>query len=129
MSAAEVARVVAGRPYATLSDFWHRARVSRPVVERLVVAGAFDSLYGIGSPMPVRRRNQVTRRDLLLQVADLDRWDRPTRRGARGVRVDPRTDAPTDARTDARTDASIDAMRRCVGACVCRSITSGATVA
>ncbi len=83
MSDAEVARVVAGRPYATLSDFWHRARVSRPVVERLVVAGAFDSLYGIGSPVPVRRRGQVTRRDLLLQVADLDRWDRPARRGSR----------------------------------------------
>jgi error-prone DNA polymerase len=74
ISAAEVDRVVAGRPYSTLSDFWHRARVSRPVVERLVVAGAFDSLYGIGSPVPVRRRGQVTRRDLLLQVADLDRW-------------------------------------------------------
>jgi error-prone DNA polymerase len=85
MSAAEVARVVAGRPYSTLSDFWHRARVARPVVERLVVAGAFDSLYGIGSPVPVRRRGQVTRRDLLLQVADLDRWDRPVRRGPRAV--------------------------------------------
>ncbi len=83
IGAAEVARVVAGRPYSTLSDFWARARVSRPVVERLVVAGAFDSLYGIGSPVPVRRRGQVTRRDLLLQVADLDRWDRPAR-GARG---------------------------------------------
>ena len=27
------------------------------------------------SPVPVRRRGQVTRRDLLLQVAELDRWD------------------------------------------------------
>jgi len=74
ISEVEVARVVAGQQYATLSDFWHRARVARPVVERLVVAGAFDSLYGIGSPVPVRRRGQVTRRDLLLQVADLARW-------------------------------------------------------
>ncbi len=32
----------------SLADFWHRAQVSRPVVERLVVAGAFDSLYGLG---------------------------------------------------------------------------------
>ena len=46
----EVARIVAGRPYASLADFWHRATVSRPVVERLVVAGAFDSIYGIGGP-------------------------------------------------------------------------------
>jgi error-prone DNA polymerase len=77
---AEVARVVAGRPYASLSDFWHRAAVSRPVVERLVVAGAFDSLYGLGSTIPVRRRGQVTRRDLLLQVAELDRWSRAVKR-------------------------------------------------
>jgi error-prone DNA polymerase len=79
ISGAEVARIVAGRPYSTLSDFWHRAAVARPVVERLVVAGGFDSLYGIGSPVPVRRRGQVTRRDLLLQVAELDRWTRTAR--------------------------------------------------
>jgi error-prone DNA polymerase len=53
--------------------------VSRPVVERLIVAGAFDSLYGISgepSPAPVHRRDRVTRRDLLLQVVELDRWTR-----------------------------------------------------
>jgi len=83
INAAEISRVLAGRPFATLSDFWHRARVSRPVVERLVVAGAFDSLYGIGSPVPVRRRGQVTRRDLLLSVADLDRWGSTERSGPR----------------------------------------------
>jgi error-prone DNA polymerase len=81
ISDAEVARLVAGRPYASLSDFWHRAAVARPVVERLVVAGGFDSLYGLGSTVPVRRRGQVTRRDLLLQVAELDRWSRAVRRG------------------------------------------------
>ncbi len=83
ISGAEVARVVAGRPYSSLSDFWHRAAVSRPVAERLVVAGAFDSLYGLGSTLPVRRRGQVTRRDLLLQVAELDRWSRSTAAAAR----------------------------------------------
>ncbi|MDP9408453.1 MAG: DNA polymerase III subunit alpha, partial [Actinomycetota bacterium] len=80
---AEVARIVTGRPYGSLSDFWHRAAVSRPVVERLVVAGAFDSLYGIGSTAPVRRRGQVTRRDLLLQVLELDGWSRAAARAAR----------------------------------------------
>ncbi|MFZ0160808.1 MAG: DNA polymerase III subunit alpha, partial [Kineosporiaceae bacterium] len=75
---AEVARIVAGRPYRTLADFWHRARVSRPVVERLVLAGAFDSLYGLETALPVRRRDRVTRRDLLLQVAELERWTRAT---------------------------------------------------
>jgi error-prone DNA polymerase len=77
---AEIARIVAGRPEASLSDFWHRTGTSRPVVERLVVAGGFDSLYGIGSTIPVRRRGQVTRRDLLLQVAELDRWSRAVTR-------------------------------------------------
>src|SRR3954451_8318126 len=78
---AGVERVVAGRPYHSLADFWHRAGVSRPVVERLVLAGAFDTLYGLGSPVPVRRRGRVTRRDLLLQVAELDRWTRAATRG------------------------------------------------
>jgi error-prone DNA polymerase len=77
---AEIARIIAGRPFASLADFWHRASVSRPVVERLVIAGAFDSLYGIGSTLPVKRRGQITRRDLLLQAADLDRWTRSTKR-------------------------------------------------
>ena len=82
---AEVQRIVAGRPYGSLSDFWHRAAVSRPVVERLVVAGGFDSLYGIGLASPVRRRGRVTRRDLLLQVADLDRHTRAAARAARAA--------------------------------------------
>jgi error-prone DNA polymerase len=77
---AEIARIVAGRPFASLSDFWHRAAVSRPIAERLVVAGGFDSLYGLGSAVPGRRRGQVTRRDLLLQVAELDRWSRSVQR-------------------------------------------------
>ena len=72
MSEAEMERIVARRPYSSLADFWHRAAVSQPVVERLVLAGAFDSLHGI-SDSGVRRRGRVTRRDLLLQVADLAR--------------------------------------------------------
>ncbi len=91
ISETEVAGVVAGRPYHSLTDFWHRAGCSRPVVERLVVAGGFDTLYGIGAPVPVRRRGTVTRRDLLLQVLELDQWTRSVsrsqgrrRRGGRG---------------------------------------------
>ncbi|MEP6696984.1 MAG: DNA polymerase III subunit alpha [Pseudonocardiales bacterium] len=85
ISAAEIARIVAGRPYHCLADFWHRAAVSRPIVERLVVAGGFDSLYGIGTSLPVRRRGQVTRRDLLLQAAEFDQWSRGVRRSARAA--------------------------------------------
>jgi error-prone DNA polymerase len=77
----EVTRIVTGQPYRSLTDFWHRASVSRPVVERLVLAGGFDSLYGFGvrdreSGRPTHRRKQVTRRDLLLQIGELDRWSR-----------------------------------------------------
>ncbi|MGO1972557.1 MAG: DNA polymerase III subunit alpha [Propionibacteriaceae bacterium] len=85
----EVGRIVAGRPYRTLADFWARAGVTAPVVERLVLAGAFDSLYGIGATAPVRRRQRITRRDLLLTVADLQRdrhVDRRAHRSARGLR-------------------------------------------
>jgi error-prone DNA polymerase len=77
----EVARIVTGQPYRSLTDFWSRASVSRPVVERLVLAGGFDSLYGFGmrdreSHRPAHRRRQLTRRDLLLQIGELDRWSR-----------------------------------------------------
>ncbi|MFZ5849686.1 MAG: DNA polymerase III subunit alpha, partial [Actinomycetota bacterium] len=84
ISEAEVDRVVAARPYQSLTDFWHRARVSRPIAERLVLAGGFDSVYGIGTSLGVRRRAKVTRRDLLLQVADLDRQTRAGERASRG---------------------------------------------
>ncbi|MFN2625436.1 MAG: DNA polymerase III subunit alpha, partial [Mycobacteriales bacterium] len=93
---AEVARIVAGRPYGSLSDFWHRAAVSRPIAERLVVAGGFDGLYGLGSTTPVRRRGRVTRRDLLLQLAELDTFTRAT---TRGVRASPRGQNDTTTTT------------------------------
>ena len=83
ISEAEVARVVAARPYASLTDFWHRAGVSRPIVERLVLAGAFDRVYGIGDGGGISARGRVTRRDLLLQVSDLDRYARATHRSGR----------------------------------------------
>jgi error-prone DNA polymerase len=72
ISSDEVQRIMAARPYRSVTDFWHRAHVSRPVAERLVMAGGFDSIYGLGSTVPVRRRGRTTRRDLLLALADLD---------------------------------------------------------
>ncbi len=89
ISDAEVDRIVSGRPYTCLRDFWERARVSRPVAERLVLTGAFDSLYtpaptpapacaGLApGPRPVRER--PTRRDLLARVGVLARQDSPAR--------------------------------------------------
>ncbi len=85
ISDAEIARIVAARPFHSLTDLWQRARPSRPVVERLVMAGALDTLYAIGSPVSIRRRSTVTRRDLLLQVAELDRWSRATDKAIRAA--------------------------------------------
>jgi error-prone DNA polymerase len=81
----EVERIVAARPFYSLTDFWHRARVSRPVVERLVLAGGFDAVYGIDLAADgVHRRGRVTRRDLLLQVAELERHGKAVERAGRG---------------------------------------------
>ena len=115
ISEAEVDRIVAGRPYHSLTDFWHRAHVSRPVVERLVLAGGFDSIYRIGSvPLDIRRRRQVTRRDLLLQVADLDRharaFDRATR--GRGLAVGRRTPVASTRADQAAARNSADPLVR-----------------
>lgn len=71
MSAAEADSIVEGRPYSDLPDLWHRSAVSRPVAESLVLAGAFDAIYGFRAG--VRDRERLTRRDLLLQLGDLDR--------------------------------------------------------
>jgi error-prone DNA polymerase len=111
ISEAEVARIVEARDggaYVSLSDFFHRARVSRPVLERLVLAGGFDGVYGIGSgEQEVHRRGRVTRRDLLLQVAELDlharsldRASRARGRGQSGRR------APLPGTTEATTAAA-----------------------
>lgn len=84
MSDGEIARVVAGAPYDSLADFWQRARVSRPVVERLILVGAFDSVHGTGAGSGgpgLGHRGRLTRRDLLLHTAELDRWSRATTSG------------------------------------------------
>jgi error-prone DNA polymerase len=57
---AEVASILGARPFTGLVDFCRRTSVSRPVVENLIHAGAFDAFGG--------------RRDQLLLVNEL--WDR-----------------------------------------------------
>jgi error-prone DNA polymerase len=114
ISDAEVQRIVAGQPYFTLADFWHRAQASRPVAERLVMAGGFDSLYGLSGTMGASRgsgttgrRGRVTRRDLLLHVAELDQWSRSVRRsGHRVAAHTPRATAASATREATRARAS-----------------------
>jgi len=64
ISQSEIVRIVAGRPYTSLADFWERARVSRPILERLILVGGFDRMYG-------------ERRDLLCQISALERGHGP----------------------------------------------------
>ncbi|GAA2981214.1 DNA polymerase III subunit alpha [Streptomyces fulvorobeus] len=58
ISEAEAARIEAGQPYASLLDFWQRARPGRPAAERLAKVGALDA-FG------------ANRRDLLLHLSEL----------------------------------------------------------
>lgn len=76
ISEAEVSRLVEHRPYADLADLWNRAGIARPVAERLITIGALDRLYDIGTDVHAVRRHRITRRDLLLQLADLERYTR-----------------------------------------------------
>jgi len=126
ISDAEVQSIVAGRPYFTLADFWHRAQVSRPVVERLVMAGGFDSLYGLSGTMGTSsgsgttgRRGRVTRRDLLLHVAELDRWSSATSTSG-SVRRSGR-------RVTARTSRSMAATAAASAAAACEATLARAT--
>ncbi|MHA5051651.1 DNA polymerase III subunit alpha [Streptomyces sp. SD15] len=73
ISEEECARIEAGQPYGSLSDFWQRAHPSRPVAERLAEIGALNCLHD----------GRLTRRDLLLQIAELHRASR-TRSAAKG---------------------------------------------
>jgi error-prone DNA polymerase len=85
ISEGEVASIIAGQPYASLSDAWQRSGMSRPTAERILVAGGFDAIYSLDIPTRVRQRGRMTRRDLLLQIADLDRYAGTRRSGARGA--------------------------------------------
>jgi error-prone DNA polymerase len=67
-----LARVQDGQPYRSLSDFWQRARPSRPLAERLAEIGALDCL----------RDKHVTRRDLLLQINELHRQSKTRAAGS-----------------------------------------------
>jgi error-prone DNA polymerase len=87
ISDAEVGKIVRAQPYTSLRDFWDRARVSRPIAERLVLTGAFDSLY-VSVPQPshldishisVMSGMSPTRRDLLARVGVLARQAPRTR--------------------------------------------------
>ncbi|MFJ4618549.1 DNA polymerase III subunit alpha [Streptomyces sp. NPDC088812] len=63
ISEAEARRIEDGQPYASLLDFWERARPSRPLAQRLAQVGALDD-FG------------ANRRDLQLHLTELHRGSR-----------------------------------------------------
>ncbi|WP_413761111.1 DNA polymerase III subunit alpha [Streptomyces sp. MMBL 11-3] len=71
ISGAEAARIEEGQPYASLLDFWDRARPGRPLAGRLAQVGALDA-FG------------ANRRDLQLHLAELHRSARGGRGGQGG---------------------------------------------
>lgn len=71
ISEADARRIAESAPYASLTDFWQRARPPRPVAEKLAQIGALDAFAPDGN-----------RRDLLLHLAELHRHSRAA--GARG---------------------------------------------
>ena len=116
ISEAEAVSVVAARPYQSLADFWQRGAVSRPVAERFVLAGGFDGLHGVGGGPGVDR---ITRRDLLLHLADLDRYTRSLQRG-RGVRSAAQKARVVAATADPRDPAAAARRQSQAPAAVCR---------
>ncbi|MFF4751198.1 DNA polymerase III subunit alpha [Streptomyces sp. NPDC002514] len=78
IGAEECARIEDGQPYGSLSDFWQRARPSRPTAERLAGIGALDPLHD----------GRLTRRDLLLQITELHRAARTRAAGSGQLPID-----------------------------------------
>ncbi|MGW5849529.1 DNA polymerase III subunit alpha [Streptomyces sp. NPDC055254] len=72
ISGAEAGRIESGQPYASLRDFWDRARPGRPVAQRLAQVGALDA-FG------------ANRRDLLLHLTELHGAQRSA--GVRGPQL------------------------------------------
>jgi error-prone DNA polymerase len=72
----EVAGLLAGRPFTTLTDLRERGGLSRPTAEILAEVGALDQLAGVG-----RKGGPASRRALKLGVEEL--WRDRRGRGAR----------------------------------------------
>jgi error-prone DNA polymerase len=60
ISEKEIASVVLGQPYIDLADFYRRSGAATPVIENLILTGAFDSIH-------------TNQRDLLLHFTDLQK--------------------------------------------------------
>jgi error-prone DNA polymerase len=69
----EIASIAAGQPYIDLADFYRRSGAAAPTIETLILTGAFDAVH---------INNEITHRDLLLHLADLQKTSSPSLSGA-----------------------------------------------
>ncbi|CAN2192247.1 DnaE DNA polymerase III, alpha subunit [Candidatus Nanopelagicaceae bacterium] len=69
----EITSIAAGQPYIDLADFYRRSGASAPTIETLILTGAFDAVH---------INNEITHRDLLLHLADLQKTSSPSLSGA-----------------------------------------------
>jgi error-prone DNA polymerase len=105
----EVAALLAGRPFTSVTDLRERGGLSRPTAEALTDAGALDQLAGVG-----RRGGPTTRRALKLGVEELwrDRRGRAAGRRARTSRVEQAAlDLHADHTPVLPTDGDADRVR------------------
>jgi error-prone DNA polymerase len=66
ISAGEITSIIAGRPYIDLADFYRRSGASHPIIETLIMTGAFDRVHSLSD-------GTLNHRDLLLHLSDLTR--------------------------------------------------------
>jgi error-prone DNA polymerase len=65
ISSTEIENIIAARPYKDLADFYYRGGASQPIIESMILTGAFDRLHEI------EKGGAINRRDLLLHLSDL----------------------------------------------------------
>jgi error-prone DNA polymerase len=61
----EISKIISARPYKDLADFYYRSGTSQPIIESMILTGAFDRLHAI------TKGGAINRRDLLLHFSDL----------------------------------------------------------
>jgi error-prone DNA polymerase len=76
-SSTELASIKSGQPYIDLADFHRRSGASLPTIETLILTGAFDEVHIKGDS-----DEDITHRDLLLHLADLQKSSAPALAGA-----------------------------------------------
>jgi error-prone DNA polymerase len=69
ISTGEITSIIAGRPYIDLADFYRRSGASHPIIETLIMTGAFDRVHSLNE----KSKGALNHRDLLLHLSDLTR--------------------------------------------------------